>query len=950
MPLRDILSYGGKRTNPFESWQSAPKIKPIISGRMREAILDSFPFRENRDAKSYPAALIIALGETGEKTLRLISGKIAQSNVPGEPNLRGLLIKETPSSLTSEEWSIRVLELQSPSTLIIPKVALNAKRFSAVALFQQVLNYRRYQEWLKESLLDLGNGTQVFFVGCLDEPVSGILGELLQILRNFPEYMGKPGLLSHVVALLSLQSSSVNSLPKQEVFAAYREIGRFTFPGPHRMNFSYGGKQVVFSALLDGLFILEDSFDKKPASEETAEQILADSLFTLIHPSAQKIWENLNVDMAASGRIRHDYHQTVVHSAGIATLHVPISPIKRYLAARLATAAIIGERTNVDEGIVSLKKTTNGGNPQITARRLLTDGPYVHPVFYWILDASSPAYFDIVPNLDQEFVAAFQSQISHSLVRALNQIPADISHLCSSLEWLENHLAHCMNWFHASKPQNANAPERFACQYALTKWHDNVQDVSKDLHAWMQLLFPSPAGESSLREAPVVADWRELVNPSDWKKDRGNDIVQAKNLSSALNSYRKDAEKLLKAGVKDRICRSVAVDSSEDVNEMESFYTESIRPELSRFMNDSKSLFLRIRDRLEWWIRMIPDGNPQLYLVCWPAEAYLGPEPPTEYCFKVDQAANFVDAVYALAFSQTKGIESELTGAWFRRRVNLFVDFLRRAGDAYIRYDQNLASLINNSASRRSYLISRDQTVNRDLVPFVFSETPRSEINELDQGEPSRVTAVSFRLNVPFDTVMFFQDIRHDYVDKSPEKLHLYPQEQTAVNYEKRIWKLDRTRVLLSPDFVSMLADQSLVTIFCQGLINNIISPVQDKTGRNLLWAVTSLENFPVLELAPVAGDGLLTAFKRFVLDLPSETDITQNPHEHFHLSRRMQYLNLVRKYAKENAASPEAHNYRDKIKDEFQYWKKRGEQNDLARSFYVILQCELDEPIWKDW
>lgn len=949
MPFRELLPFG-KRGNPFESWQGAPKVNPLISGRAQGALSDSLPSRENRDARSYPTTLVIALGETGEKSLRLMSGKIAQSNAPGKPNLRGLLIKESSSSLASEEWHIRTLEFQSPSTLIIPKTAANAKRFSAVLLFQQVLNYRRYKDWLKESLLDLGNGTQVFFVGSLDEPVSGILGDLLQILRNFPENLGKAGLLSRVVALLSLQSSSANKLPPQEVFAACREIGRFTFPGPHRMNLSYGGEQVIFSALLDGLFILEDTFDMKPGSGESSEHVLAESLFALVHPSAQKIWENLNVDLAASGRIRHDYHQAVVHSAGVATLHVPTASIKRYMAARLANAAIVGERTNVDEGIVALKKTANDESPQKTARRFLLDEPYVHPVFGWILDASSPGYFDIVPNLDQEFIPAFQSQLSHGLVRALNQIPSDILHLCSSLEWLEDHLAHCKNWLHASKPRNANAPERFAFQYALTKWHESVHDLSQDLHAWKKLFFSSPASETSLREVPAISDWRQLVNPSDWKEGRGNKIAQTRNIFSILNAHRENAEKALKAGIEDRVCRSVALDSRDDMQEMESYYAQSIRPELSRFMSDPSSLFLRVRDRLEWWIRISPNNTPQLFLVCWPAHANTRPEPPPEYCYKADRAADFVDAVNALAYSQTRGIESELTGDWLRRRANRFVDFLRRAGDAYIRYDQNFASLINNSASRRSYLISHDQAMNRELVPFVFSETPRSEINELDQGEPSRVTAVSFRLNVPLDTIRYFQETRHEYIEKSPEKLHLYPQEQTAVNYEKRIWKLNRTRVLLSPDFVSMLADQSLVTIFCQGVINNIICPVQDKNGRALQWTVTSLENFSELELAPVGGDGLLFAFKCFVLDLPSETDITQNPHNHFHPSRRAQFLNLVRKYAKENALSLEAQNNRENIKNEFEYWKNRGEKDEVARSFYTVLQCELDEPVWKDW
>lgn len=950
MPLRDLLTFGNRKS-PFEGWPPAPKAGSVSAGKRREK--DPSPAQAARsDGQPYFSTLIICLGESGESSLRFLAEKIAQSGATSKGNLRALLIKEKPAYLElDKEWPIRVLELQRSSTLFIPKGAAQSLRFDSLLLFQQAANYRRYQEWIQESLLDLGGDTQVFICGSLAEPIIGLLGEALQILRNFPESLGRANLFSRVVALLSLQSSASNSLPAEEVFACCREIGRLSFPGPHVMNTSYGMNRVVRSALLDALFILEEpGFRKTATSKGDGSQLIAESLFTLIHPSARNIWENLRNDLPISGRIRHDSHQAVVHGVGTATLYIPLRPIKDYVAARLAFAAIYGERANASEGIAH-QSLAPAEAASVLARRFLTNGSYDHPVFDWMLRADSPSYFEEVPDLSSDFITAFQFQVSQNLLRTLNQIPANTAHICLALEWLEKHLIQCESWFRMSKPSNVHAPARGNFQYVLTKWRDTIQALLKELRGWHQVLFPTEQARAAAPNTNLAPGWRSSSTKSGWRMSQTTDAVDApKDIAGILKSYRKNEEESLMRSFSDQVYRSVISDSTGSLQELESYYADTVRPELLRFSNEPSSSFTRVRDRMEWWVQLTPEHVPQLYMVFWPSQATVNPEPPLQYCFRSDQAQDFADAVFNFAFSQTAALESDLTRSWFHQRVKLFVDFLRRASEAYLRYDQNVANAVQNAASRRSYLIANDPTILKDFVPHVFSDTPRFEINELDSGDPTRLTAMSLRLNIPFSALTAFQEMRRDYLEKSPEKIHLYVQEQTAATYERRIWKLEHMREFLSSDFVTLLTEQQLVTLFCQGLLTGVIGVKYDEDNNQRCWKVAASESFPELELAPASEDGLLAAFRQFVLELPNEQDLNQNPQKHFYPARRQQYIAALTRQVKSAAIRPQARAIREGLKEELERWKRKGEHDDLARSFSIILQCEWDEPVWKDW
>jgi hypothetical protein len=956
MPLRELFPFRGREDQRFLGWPPPPSIQPLRARAegVVSARFDSNGKDKEQEEDKYHPTLIVAIGKTGEQTMELLAEKIAQSSASGSASIRALLITESPPLMIPKAGrQIRVLELQQPAASSTPKGSSHSLRSSTNILFQQVVNYKRYQEWLHETLLDLGADIQVFFVGSIAEITIGLMGDSIQILSNFSRGLGKPRLISRVCAFLSLRSLSSFALPAEEVFASYREISRYTFNGPHGMNPSFGQESTIELALLDYLFILDDVLPITLAEKQEVNiaQLLADSLFSLIHPSARFLWENLLNDLPLSGRIRQESHQSVVHGIGNATLYIPITEIKRYISARLAHAVLFGEQADLEEGLVKPSSSLKE-NPQFLARRFLLNGPFPHPVYKWLLDASSSNYFNAIPDLSTEFVLVFQAQIAHSLTQYLNQSPVDFGQACAALDWLETHLKKCENWLSSSKPDNPNAPERFTFQHILFKWRESLRFLSDDLANWQKKMLFSPAPAIPAVTAVSTSDWRNTSSiVSDWRQGNSPGSSQTPaNVSETLKAWRMRSEAMLSKSSNDPIYRSVLADANGGLKELELYYADTVRPELSRIGTSTGTSFARIRQQLEWWIQVTPDRLPQLYLVCWPATMQPATVPTSEVRFRSDQVQEFAAALMELTLSQTESLESDLTINWFGRRLRHMADFLHRADDAFIEYDRNQAAHFANAASRRSYLISYDPTLSRDLVTAVFPNTPRLEINELSGGQKTRFTAITLRLNIPFDTINKLQEFRREYSEKQSESIHLYSQERTAVVYEKRLWKLHRSRILLSPEIVTLLVDPHLVTLFFQSLFTGVLHVEQDEIDNQSYWTLKAVKEFSSLRLAPLGKDGLYSALRHFALELPNAADINQNPQNHFHPSRRLHYISSLTALSKELAFKPETRDIRESLKVEFDVWKSRAELDELARSFHTLIVCELDEPVWTGW
>jgi hypothetical protein len=966
MPLQDIFSFGARKPREFDDWPLIPDFKGGLVSKASLREFESLP-SPKQDGRELPASVIVAIGKTGEETLSLLFKKLSQGNMGVDQSLKAVLITDTPSFLPDILGrKVRVIELQkAATTLYMPGISSRSERFPPLLAFQQVINYKKYQEWLQESLADLNSGVQVFFVGSLSETGIGILGEALQIFRSIPKNLGRSNLLLRVCAFLSLGSVTKSDLSASEVFAASRELGRMTFSGPHCMNTSYGEEAVVRSALLDHFFILDTvlPYATSEKKEINIAQNLAETLFCLLHPSADFLWENLLNDIKQSAGIRTKSSHAVVHSVGVATSYIPLQKIKRYIGLRLAFAALLGERVSKQEGL--LTRTEERGVTQVGIARnqfLTTRTPFYHPLFDWILRANDPSYFDEVPDLaPQDFIPLFQLQLSHNLLTYLNEIPAQLEKAEQELLVLDSHLHNCQDYFKRSKPRQPNAVERLNFEYVLSKWRETTQSLITDLTAWQKNVWggtesnsPEPP-TSSMAGMSAAKDWRtKPVAKSGGWRESGKEETESSRSASArglLQQWRHDVEAELSAANTDRIYRSVSADSQGDLVQLETYYTDTVRPELSATGRDNSPNFNRVQERLQWWIEVIPDKTPKLYLLCWHSSFMQAIEPPPQDVrFRPEQFEDLVSRLFDLALLQTERVEADLTGEWFPKRVAINADFLRRAEDVYLDYDHDGAAKFPEAAKRRSYLITNSPGLSRNIVYDIFPNTPRLEINELTDGEKARCTALTLRLNIPVNSVLKLRQFQQTYSEGAADAIHIYPQERSAALYERRIWKLQRERIILAPEVTMLLANPQLVTLFFQSLFAGVIR--QERCiNEKLIWQVDALDDFPSLELADAGEAGLLQAFRRFVLELPHDEFVNQNPKNHFHPERMRHYLAaLTEKTKRLSTASGVSRAEEQQISDHINYWKNLTQRGEIARSFYTLLACERDEPVWRGW
>jgi hypothetical protein len=966
MPLQDFFSFGSRKPREFDNWPLIPDLK---SGLVSHSGLREFEslLSPQQDGRELSASVIVAIGKTGEETLSLLFQKLLQGNVEIDKSLKAVLITDTSSFLPDILGrKVRVIELQkAAATLYGPRILSRSERFPPLLAFQQVINYKKYQEWLQESLADLNSGAQVFFVGSLSEASIGILGDALQILRAIPKNLGRSNLLLRVCAFLALGSVTKSGLSSSEVFAASRELGRMTFSGPHSMNTSYGTEAVVRSALLDHFFILDTAlpYAISEKKEINIAQNLAEILFSLLHPSANFLWENLLNDIKQSAGIRTKSSHAVIHSAGVATSYIPLQKIKRYIGLRLAFAALLGERKSKQEGLVA--RIEKPGVTQVSMVRnqfLSTRTPFYHPVFDWILRANDSNYFSEVPDLaPQDFIPLFQLHLSHNLLKYLNEIPATLEKAEQELLKLDSHLINCEDYFKHSNPRQPNAVERLNFEYILSKWRETVKSLITDLADWQKNIWGGPENDfpgnqvSSMAGISATTDWRTepVSKKSGGWREGGKETTESSRLPGAcglLQQWRQDVEAELSAANTDRIYRSVAADSQGDLVQLETYYTDTVRPELSAQGRNDSPNFTRIQERLQWWIEVIPDKTPKLYLLCWHSsfKQVIDP-PPQDVRFRPEQFESLVSRLLDLALLQTERVEADLTGEWFPKRVTMNADFLRRAEDVYLDYDHNWAAKFSEAAKRRSYLITNSPGLSRNIVYDIFPNTPRLEINELTDGEKARCTALTLRVNIPVGSIVKLRDFRQTYSESAADAIHLYPQERTAALYERRIWKLQREKILITPEIAVLLANHQLVTLFFQSLFVGVIRQERSANDR-LIWQVDALDDFPSLELADAGETGLLQAFRNFVLDLPQDESVNQNPKNHFHPDRMRHYLAALTEKTKRFRVNADVSSAEKQISDHITYWQNLAQGDENARSFYVLIVCERDEPVWNGW
>lgn len=962
-----------KSENPYSSWPQ-PGYITLRSNRANLPSLISEPAILEEQEEGLPT-LLIGVGKTGEVVLSQIFEKLRQSGRGKKnKNLRAMLIVDkapdamalhiSPLASPLRNRELRILELQKPGTLYASQKLSRSVRAQAALLFQQVVNYKIYQEWLQDTLLELGHGIRVFLFGSLSEPMIGLIGDALQILRSFPTSFGRPGLFNWVSVFLVLDTlGGTGAISEEEQFAAIREIGRLTFNGPHLMRSTLGTSPFLERSLIDYVFLVDGSLPARVVRSGSADALsmLAEAIFVLLDASAAPIWQSLLNDLQSAAFIREQSSKPVLYSLGVATLYVPLETIRSYLANRLVTAAIFGERTE-EEGLVAKDATVLSDDKlRAIVHSWLLGNHSTHPVFDWLLTRASPLDFDVLPDLSSDYDLLFVSQLALGLYTWINQGGVSLAQTVQALRWLEKHLTSCQTWIKQSRSGRTAESDTVSARFEY--WKTYVQSLAHQLEKWQKVLFDSASSKVTTSRPSLSPDWRSSgIQP----RDRGvSGIVSAsKPLFTILQEQLLSIQQKLSSEAGDVVYRSVVVGESGSItDEIEKYYTDTIRPELTTAYVSGR-IYRNIRERLEWWIQIRENQMPELFLVCWPANAQGRSQPLPSYCFRPDQiqgseqARGLLDALLDLANSQLSSVERDLTTQWFGNQVRMRADFLRRASEVYLSYDHNITYQYRNTGVRRSYIISPNKTLSLSLQADIFPEARQSEIHVIEGGSPLRFSSLTILANLPFDAVNKLKELEKRYLQGPADSYYLYPQEQAAAAYETRWWRLRRQRILIPPEVTILLAEPRLVSLFCQALYNGLITRERSIQGGSFFWRVLPLPvesdempEFQALELAPVQADGLLLALRKFALELPNSSDAQLNPQHPFSAARKERYIALLRSEIEKRRSSPAAHQARQQILLELESWKQRaasdGNKKEIVKAFWAILDCEWEEPLW---
>ncbi len=943
MPIFDRFP-GPTQRDPFASWPLTIQV-PSLSIQQRELPLLFAQGGTSRRDENFLPTLLIGLGKSGEAFLKELQSLFSHADTEWPSNVRAILITLAEPSLSPAPY-LRIVGLQQ--SLTVPKANFSSPREQAKAFFGYAVNYKKYQTWLQQMLLELEHNVQVFLVASLEEPEIGLLGSALQILRLLPSNLGRAGILTRVLLFLSLFSSHP-VLSAEDAYAAFREIGRLSFPGPHLMDTSFGLSARVDSSLVDFLFLIAEP----PVFSETRVDfgisqekrnpgpIIAESVFTLLHSSAFFIWENVANDLRICGNLQQAVHLPPIHALGIACAYIPLAEMRHYIATRLLQAVLWGEHPSRAEGfLLDALPPARSLSPEEAGRRLWQSGPLAsHPFFDWLNQLRGPQDLKQLPKLPGNFIQGIEVHLAQNVLNSLRQRSLGFMELDKGLEWLDTWIGEREEWLKSSEVffSKSRAPEYFEFHSLLQHIRKTLQVLRRELQEWRKVLFQAvDPGKKSL------PSWRSPLH-SVPSSEMGF------NLHEHFSAQRKATEQKLRELAESPISRSVI---GRKLDEVENYYSEAIRPELGRYTDETSPYFLRLQQRLDWWIRLAPGQPPHLCLICWP-EKYMASQdpPPKEVCFSPQQGKQLADTLFTMALAQTQLVESDLGTVWFAQQVPRFVDFLHRAQEVYLEYDADQTALFPGSGQRRSYLISSDPVLSRSVVADIFTDLPQLEVNEITNGPRTRFTVLTLRLNILPTAVLPLREAQQKYQLSASTNLHVYPAEQNAILYEKRFWKNERQRVLLVPEIVLLLPDLKLVTLFFQAVFCGVIAKKYSPYDAQNYWVVQAMGDYDELPLAPADENGLVNSLRLFALELPHAPDLSLKPMHPFHPSRRDHYIASMIRHVKSVSITEEGRKARQAFsQEEMARWEKRAKEDALAQSFYVLLRCEWDEPVWSGW
>ncbi len=891
----------------FGNWPAPPSVKQIAAGRIgRLAAIGQLPTVE-RDPQKYGPAIVIGLGHTGNHVLQQLIAGLGQDSAGRQKKLYGIQVSHMVAApLHSDIFPVRQFDLTAGGSAA-EAFAANQRQNHRQAihqLFRVFDNLAPFREYLRTAMIEIErNDIRVFLVASVAEAEIGIIGDVLQALHHVQARVKNP--FASITALLTLASPH-ESLDEGEIYAALREIGRFTFSGWHWMETSRGmPEKIIQAALLDQVFLIEAANPSRTEVDlrqvpfgQGVGQALTEALFTLLHPSARPLWEQLRSDLLSSSAARAERHVPFLHTLGLAVLHLPVLEIKEYVAARLAYAAVFGEQAT-PEGLLPQGQATIDYQPN--GRNIVRDWfygePASHPLFNWILDVNEAYSFRNLPPLsagsETGYQGAFRTQLAHGLNNLLND-RYKMDHLAQAqagLYWLLQHLDQVKSWLEDAPLDPKGNVQRL--RFLLESWQATVFHLLQQIEAWEFALLgktrgrnddrnnlaEQSSGHSDWRKKPPSAsdDWRgrETLGPltgDDWRRKETvssdgntwqtntkpaeqqkltNDESRLPSLARFLQQQRQIAEDRLTAVAHGQISRAVTSFGQQGYGEIEAYYDDTVRPELTRYNHENSAAFRRMSDRLGWWIDLPKDREPQLYLICLPPDQAGQGEnnpPPGPARFTPHTVSAFGDALLSLASREAE--RNDLTGAWLTTRFHRQSRFLQRADQPFLAYEWEEAA---ESIRRHSFVIGPNQAIAGAIEKAVFPNLPAASVHDLGDGEPTRLTSFTAWLNIPLPAISTPNKFYERYAHQ--RQLHLYPQEQNATRYEKRLRSVTKELRLLSPEFTLILVDPRLVSLFCQALFCQLIKSHSSEMDFKRYWTVSPPNNlYAPLQLADDDG------------------------------------------------------------------------------------------------
>lgn len=954
--LKDWLTRTGVKSQQEDRFSHWPRDLPLLQPIPFN--LSAEPLKQEKEQATLPyaymPAIVIGIGTVGKQVVSQWQEQLARDELSSHQNLRAIIL--LPSSQ-------QPVAAPAPNTILTYEIDLTGAATNRSSAFINNDSYRvqfrtlvcenenilrEFKDYLGFCINDLQRDIKVIIVGSVAEVEIGILGDLLQTLWFFAANRSP---FSNITALLALEALE-NRLNEAETFAVLREIERFTFSDLHVFQDTQLNKRfakdlkaknlIVSAALLDYLFLVEAS-DQVPSIAEFGHgvgQAMTEALYVLLHPSSTTIWEDLLNDLKVGAEMREKYYRGVVGGVGIATLQLPVQEAQEYVAARLAYAALYGERKDlIEEGLLGSHQNIFGFQitDEFLVKRWLKNGPYFHPLFEWLLEVQRPTDLTILPQLFENLEDAFSTQLSYGLLSALNDQNQNrrFQEAVRALDWLLKHLEQLNGWFQQLSLPVTQPDQKLRFQYLLNKWLMTVKGLKEQLKRWEAVLL------SKQKTTENVESTKQFI-PTDWRSGVTKGQELSSNLALMLEKAQEQSKRKIEILNMGQVRRAFGSKTDHEEGEIELYYQEIVRPELVRYGVENAVAFRRVRERLGWWIQIRPKEIPQLFLVCLPPngsrESNFNQPSESRFLPLESEIQRLYEMLLILGKIQAQGIVRDFTGSWFRKQLEKNHPFLQQAETSLLKIERQG----NDEIKRRMYLIEENAIVGQEYKTIIFPKTYVAQVKEVVRSERSRLTAMGLWTNIVFSNIPTINTLRESFLD--PTGLFIYDAEKNAAEYENKYRRFSRHQEWMPASALPTLTDKRLVTLFCRALFCNLIDLQPDRYNSNWIWTLSPIPNWDSLPLSEGTRENpvsLWSALRQFALKIPNDPN---NPSHPFHPNNREKFLQSleteIQKQKQTSGFLPQLQNFQATYLDKL---KEMARNNPLANAFVMVLTIEQD-------